>query len=179
MSRKDQLETKQILVKTLVDLLDKKPFSKITVNELCEKSGIVRSTFYSHFKDKYDLLSYCFNITSREWDLLMETHSPKDCFMVMLSSCQENEKILYNIFESGPNEEVPKMFYQFFSRYITQYLEEKISNGVLLPGPVETVTSFYVSGLVGMVLQWIKSGYKLSKETLASCQYRLMENILQ
>lgn len=70
------------------------------------------------------------------------------------------------------------MFYQFFSRYITQCLEEKLAKGALLPGPVETVTAFYVNGLVGMTLRWIKTGYKLPKETLASCQYQLMKDIL-
>ena len=44
--------------------------------------------------------------------------------------------------------------------------------------PVESVTVFYVSGLVGMTLRWIKSNYRLSKETLAFCQYRLMKDIL-
>lgn len=178
MNRNTPLETKQILANTLMDLLEKKPFSKITVNELCEKSMIVRSTFYLHFQDKYNLLSYCLDKTSEELDILMETHSPKDYFIVMLDNCQKNEKVLYHIFESELNEEVLEMFYQFLSRYITQCLEEKISQGALLPGPVETMTSFYVSGLVGMVLRWIKSGYKLSKETLASCQYRLMKDIL-
>lgn len=66
----------------------------------------------------------------------------------------------------------------FISPYITQCLEDKVARGALLPGPVESVTSFYVSGFVGMTLRWIKSDYKLSKEVLASCQYRLMKDIL-
>lgn len=178
MNKNNQLETKQILASTLLDLLETKPFPKITVNELCEKSMIVRSTFYLHFQDKYKLLTYCLNEISKELDALVETHDPKDFLIVLLSKCQEKEKVFYNIFETELNAELIEMFYQFFSRHIAQCLEEKTVKGVLLPGPVESVTSFYVCGLVGMTLRWIKSNYKLSKETLASCQYRLIKDIL-
>lgn len=178
MNKSNPSETKQILAYALLNLLVTKPFHKITVNELCEKSMIVRSTFYLHFQDKYELLTYCLNELSKEWDSLMATHAPKDFFIVLLSNCQEKEKIFYNIFETETNHELIEMFYQFFSRYITQCLEEKLAKGALLPGPVESVTAFYVSGLVGMTLRWIKSGYKLSKEVMASCQYRLMKDLL-
>lgn len=177
MNRNTPLETKQILANTLMDLLESKPFPKITVNELCARSMIVRSTFYLHFQDKYELLSYCLTEISKELDALMETHAPKDFFVVLLGKCQEKEKVFYNLFETEVNEALIEMFYQFFGRYITQALEEKQSQGTLLPGPVEPVTAFYVSGLVGMTFRWIKSNYKLSKEELASCQYRMMKDI--
>ena len=94
-----------------------------------------------------------------------------------MNKCQEKEKVFYNLFETEINKELIEMFYQFFSRYITQALEQKLAKGSLLPGPVESVTAFYVSGLVGMTVRWIKSNYKLSKEALASCQYRMIKDI--
>lgn len=178
MNKNNAPETKQILANTLLDLLEIKPFPKITVNELCKKAMIVRSTFYLHFQDKYELLSYCLEEISKELDALMKTHAPKDFFIVLLRKCQEKEKFFYHIFETERNEELIEMFYQFFSRYIALALEEKLAKGALLPGPVESVTAFYVGGLVGMTLRWIKSNYQLPKETLASCQYRLMKEIL-
>lgn len=178
MNKNQPSETKQILADTLEELLETKPFQKITVNELCEKCSIVRSTFYLHFQDKYDLLKYCLDENAKKLDVLMETQAPKDFFIVMLSNCQEKEKIFYHLFETEINEELVDMFYQFFSRYITQYLEEKAAEGALLPGPVDAVTSFYVGGLVGMTLRWIKTNYKLPKEALAACQCRLMKDFL-
>lgn len=132
MNKNSPLETKQILANTLLDLLESKPFPKITVNELCSKSMIVRSTFYLHFQDKYQLLSYCLDEISKELDELMDTHAPKDFIIVLLSKCQEKEKIFYNLFETEINEELIELFYQFFSRYIIQVLEEKLSRGSLL-----------------------------------------------
>lgn len=178
MSKNTSLETKQILVNTLLDMLTVKSFQKISVNELCEKAMISRSTFYLHFKDKYELISFCLNEIYKDLISAMERRSPKDFLMVVLDSCQENEKIFYHIFENEPNKELLEIFYQFFSKYLTQSLEEKAAKGALLPGPIDSVTAFYVGGLTNMTLRWIIDGYKMPKEILVSCQYRLLKDIL-
>ena len=113
-----------------------------------------------------------------ELEALMKTHETKDFFIVFLTECEKKERVFYNLFETEINEELMNLVYQYISRNITKFLEEKTARGELLPGPVDSVTAFYVSGLVGMTFHWIKSGYKLPKETLASCQTRLMKDIL-
>lgn len=46
--------TCMVLNESLVDLLQVKPLSKITVKELSSRSAINRSTYYRHFQDPYD-----------------------------------------------------------------------------------------------------------------------------
>lgn len=41
--------------------LRKTPFSKITVDDICESAGIGRRSFYRYFKDKYDLLNWLYD----------------------------------------------------------------------------------------------------------------------
>ena len=41
-------DTEDRIENVFFTLLSQKPFSKITVRELCEKSGISRTSFYSH-----------------------------------------------------------------------------------------------------------------------------------
>lgn len=48
--------TKKLLKRALLALLAEKPIAKIKVNELCEKAGINRATFYRHFSCCEDLL---------------------------------------------------------------------------------------------------------------------------
>ena len=48
--------TKAAIKEVFLGLLQKKPIDKITVTELCERAGINRATFYSHYNDCYDLL---------------------------------------------------------------------------------------------------------------------------
>lgn len=40
------------------ELLDEKQFDELTVNELCSRAMIRRTTFYKHFTDKYDYFAF-------------------------------------------------------------------------------------------------------------------------
>ena len=50
--------TKRALAQSLKKLLQTKPLSKITINDITEDCGINRMTFYYHFKDIYDLVEW-------------------------------------------------------------------------------------------------------------------------
>ena len=39
-------------------LLEEKRFEELTVNELCDKAMIRRTTFYKHFADKYEFFAF-------------------------------------------------------------------------------------------------------------------------
>ena len=54
--------TLKILTLALTQLLQVKPFEKISVIDICEKALVPRATFYNYFEDKYDLLEYCWDI---------------------------------------------------------------------------------------------------------------------
>ena len=48
--------TKMVIKNSFVELLAKKPLTKVTVKEICELSEINRATFYKYYCDPYDLL---------------------------------------------------------------------------------------------------------------------------
>ncbi len=56
---KGTLRTKQAMAESLKKLMQKKPLSKITVNEIITDCDINRNTFYYHFENIYDLLKWC------------------------------------------------------------------------------------------------------------------------
>ena len=68
--------TKLLIKKTFTELLTKKPIQKISVKELCEKAGINRGTFYSHYEDIYDLLEKIENeiLGDIPWNKTEETY---------------------------------------------------------------------------------------------------------
>src|SRR5690349_440792 len=49
------LRTRDRLGDALVALMQEKPFDAITVQEVLDRAGVSRSTFYVHYKDKEDL----------------------------------------------------------------------------------------------------------------------------
>ncbi|MGN1358231.1 MAG: TetR/AcrR family transcriptional regulator, partial [Bacilli bacterium] len=51
------VKTKRLLYATLLELMKEKTFEEIKVSDICNKALVNRSTFYSHYQDKYDLFS--------------------------------------------------------------------------------------------------------------------------
>ena len=53
--------TKKALADALKELMDTKPFHKISVSDICERCQMNRKSFYYHFKDKYDLMNWIYD----------------------------------------------------------------------------------------------------------------------
>ena len=51
------IKTRRDLRESLLRIIEKKPFDKINVSEICADAMVNRMTFYKHYNDKYDLLN--------------------------------------------------------------------------------------------------------------------------
>ena len=56
--QQESMDTKSILATALMELTSRKNFAKITIADITHVSGFNRQTFYYHFRDKYELLSW-------------------------------------------------------------------------------------------------------------------------
>lgn len=53
--------TQKAIKKALLELLEEKPFSKITVHDITDRIEVNRQTFYYHYRDIFDLLGSIFD----------------------------------------------------------------------------------------------------------------------
>lgn len=51
------VRTRKHVIQALFELMQEKPFQKISVRDITERAMVNRSTFYAHFVDKYDLFT--------------------------------------------------------------------------------------------------------------------------
>lgn len=49
--------TKMVLRESLLEILQEKPISRISVTEICQVAEVNRGTFYAHYADPYELLT--------------------------------------------------------------------------------------------------------------------------
>lgn len=54
--------TKRALASALRELMETTPFAKITVSDICMKCSMNRKSFYYHFKDKFDLVNWIYDV---------------------------------------------------------------------------------------------------------------------
>ena len=48
--------TRRVFRESLTELMLEKGMQKISVNEICKRADMNRSTFYAHYEDQFDLL---------------------------------------------------------------------------------------------------------------------------
>lgn len=54
------IRTKKLIFTAFINLIQEKDYNSITVQDISDRAMINRSTFYSHFKDKQDVLDQVF-----------------------------------------------------------------------------------------------------------------------
>jgi len=163
---------------TLMELLEKKSFRKITVNDICQNAMVSRSTFYMHFEDKYQLMLFCLQM---ERQRLYETAQNMDLqshFKMVLTLIYERKKVFYNFLRADLDMELFDMFKNFFHNYITDILNLIEQQGVKLPGPIPILAVYYASGLTGIFIWWIEQDFSASIDEMAACVYNLLVDII-
>ncbi|WFA82767.1 MULTISPECIES: TetR/AcrR family transcriptional regulator [Paenibacillus] len=146
--------TYKLLTMALLDLLCEKGqlFSNITINKICDKAMVHRTTFYKHFKDKFALLS-----STLTWVLRDYLHmNVEDRLQQPLQSVS---KMLFgNVLETiVHNQQKDEGFNNFFIHYIGEifrqdFLELK-RRGKQFSLPIELVAEFH-SGVIRLLVMW-------------------------
>ena len=49
------IRTDKAIMHTFIELLKEKPFEKITVQDILNRTPVTRGTFYAHYQDKYEI----------------------------------------------------------------------------------------------------------------------------
>ena len=80
--------TRQTIRGTLLELMAEKPFSRVTVTELCKRAEMNRGTFYLHYRDVYDMLSQVEDAIFQEFNEILDKNFAPD-----------NEAALYSVLE--------------------------------------------------------------------------------
>lgn len=141
--KKDDLriiKTRKYLLSAFAKLLKRRSFKRLTVNDICEEAQVSRATFYSHFKDKYDLLEFWLRdlkfIPGLKSNNYIKTARTTEYLL------SDNKAMLKNLLDDADNE-----VYDLFIDLIISLLE--------VPGENYVLTNFCAGGLFNLLF-WIK-----------------------
>lgn len=159
--------TKKAIESSLKKLLMKKPFDKITINDIAEDCGISRMTFYYHFRDIYDLVEWSCEEDAKR---LMEGEDGygtwKEGLLALFNEIFENRAFLANVYHSTGKDTIETYLYKILYNLILKVVESKAQGLSVDLKDKEFLAGFYRYAFVGVITDWIRDGMKDDPEIL-------------
>lgn len=172
------IKTQLLLINTMLDLLQNKSFSKITVNDICKTAMVSRSTFYDHFEDKYILLNVAIDKIIRQLNEETERENFANRPHSMLLAIYKESKLFKNIFINDQSEELQKYFFNHCYSDLMELIQEQKQKGRLFTLNDDAIASFYAGGIASLTKWWIMSGFPISVDEMSDSQLRMLEPLL-
>ena len=153
--------TKKAIEASLKNLLLKKPFDKITINDIAEDCGISRMTFYYHFKDIYDLVEWaCEEDAKKILEGKDDYKTWTQGFLNLFEEVLKNKPLILNVYRSVGREQVENYLYKIVYDLLLNVVEEKAQGMTVRDEDKEFIADFYKYAFVGLMLDWVKNGMK-------------------
>lgn len=163
-----QLKTRKAIFKAFRNLLEKKRYDRITVQEIIDEADVGRSTFYSHFETKDLLLNaMCedmfYHIFEKDpCPYVGKDHNLEGELSHTLWHIRENKTDLSGILLSDSGE----LFMQYFKEHLYAMFEHHIGS-FNTNVPKDFLLNHLVGSFAETVKWWLKEDTKTDPDTTA------------
>lgn len=167
--------TKYMIAKGVKQLLETKDFEQISVGDIARQCKISRNTFYYHFKDKYEVISWIFytEITP----IIGTSHSIENWTQALLALCnymREQKEFYRKVLHIQGQNSFSECLMEFCVNLVQNLLLNAKGEQILSPLHIRVISHFYAFGLTGVISNWAKNGMKAEPEPVI----RMLEDLL-
>ncbi|GFP76066.1 TetR/AcrR family transcriptional regulator [Clostridium fungisolvens] len=157
--------TKQLMADSLKKLMEKIPFSKISIQNIVDGCGITRQAFYYHFQDVYELLGWIYN---NEAIYYLEQHKTyenwKEGYLEAFRYIEKNKAFCMNTLHSIGRDHLERFLFANTSNSLKQIVDE-ISEGTKISEEYKKfIVDFYTPALISLVAKWMEENMKEKPE---------------
>lgn len=153
-------------------LLEEKRFEDFTVNELCQRAMIRRTTFYKHFADKYEYFSFYIKEVSASFrdqlppDVLSDDVNQYFLQMgrALLRFIQQHDRLVSNVIHSNLFPVLLDSLSERIMYDILQALRQTGASERMSKSQMEGMAAFYSGGLLNTLRLWLKRGTAIDEE---------------
>ena len=177
-------KTQTAIKDALITLLEKKRFEEITIQEISDLADVNRSTFYTHFIDKYDLLDKMENEKIDEIRSFLESSKNDDELKISESQLRETIDFVINsigehldfyklMFNLGKESNLHEKLYELLTGHLNHVVNDNDKIGdIQFPYFMS-----YVSGAgLSLIRHWVEDENRISKEELIQHFYEIVNN---
>jgi|GEM_PF-282999 len=169
------LRTRNALGDALVALMQEKNFNDITVQQVLDRAGVGRATFYAHYSDKEDLfISDVEEFFTMVASLLKRKNvDPKRLVPIreLFSHLQDVREFYMALVASGKANDVRELGRGIFARSI----EERLQAAGVQAGPVQLAAqaNALAGSMFALLDWWIDKGMKTDPQELDDLFHRM------
>lgn len=167
------INSKLALVKSLKELMSLIPFSKISIDEIVRNCNLSRQTFYKYFYDKYDLLSFVYEMETKY--IIEQYHANKD-FVELTSefmAFNRSNKIFLKLVMDSPN-----AFLNFYNAFSERFMIGEIGEKRITTELLVAINLFHY-GSVSVMYKWLSDHIKSPQDEMAYLIVKSMPNVLK
>lgn len=170
--------TKQLFADKIMQLAKNKPIKDIQIKELCVLCGVERTTFYYHFRDKYDLVAWIFKQNYIEEASRAETINDERMIREMFHRLSMQKEFFLNALQDSSQNNLREYMLAFYigieEKVLCEYYHTDSLNEELL-----YEVRNYSFGCMGQTIDWLLGKNNLSAEKMAHYQYKFMPEELK
>lgn len=166
---------KRLYCHTLLELAEEKELAKISVTVLTERAGTARQTFYNHFQDISDLISYLpINYLSEASAAVYDVDGVRAAY----TYAQAHKGFFRQLpFHEGKNNFQESFVNWMRESYRAQYVRADMPDGQRLRR--ELTIDFFAIGITGIFLEWCKADLSWPVEVLIDVQEAMVPEFIR
>ncbi|GFH42473.1 TetR family transcriptional regulator [Lactococcus hodotermopsidis] len=160
-------KTRRAIEQAMSDLLKEKSFDQITTTELVKRAGISRSSFYTHYQDKYEMIDTYQRIFFTEVEYIFDRHS-KDWRAAIYEIFEflAKESVLSALLSENGTREIHIFLRQKLKSLLTTVIHPHFGRQSLDKVNLDYRTTYFSHAIFGMVQLWISRGKKESPQEI-------------
>ena len=170
--------TRDALGDALVALMQEKPFETITVQDVLVRAKVGRSTFYSHYTDKDDLLMSDAEEFFESVSMLLSLRGDKSdrVFPVkeFFSHIAEAQQFVNALMASGKFHDNMELAHGLFARGIQRRLSELPKGQGIAAEELPAIAYAHAGALMSLLQWWIDRGMKQSPAEMDQLFHRMV-----
>ncbi len=167
--------THMLFKKALIDMLQTKHISEISITKLCEQANLNRSTFYAHFQNPTDVLLEIETETYQQLESFLQTNvvTPQisDIYIIfnkILMYIKNQQKLFLVLLGNNIYSDFQERFMDLIYR-ISKYSDGKNNYYT----EMKYVHVYNTLGCISVIVFWLKNDTKESTDTISKILSKL------
>lgn len=172
--------TKKALLKAFGELIEEKAFNKITINDITNRCGLNRMTFYYHFDNIYELMIWGLEMQMREVsEAYINYENWKTGYLRVFYFALERKTYIKKIFQTIEHEHLEHYLNKIAERMVLSVIEDKINDKEINSDDKLFTAQTCAYVLVGILVSWVSRGMKESPEIMIKRTGRLLDGMIE